>query len=217
MMTNRTNKWNRWFDSIYREVTNICVGRKIFSEIQDMVRGNPKIQKASSFYDFLGNAYVALQLMAVRRQIKMDKHSISFARLLKEISEMPQALSRDEFIVPRDDGRQGQLAERGSERFADKEEGKEDQIDPKSVDLDLQELRAKAKKCERYADRRIAHLDSRRPRSIPTFADLDECIDFLEALVKKYHPLFRGGSLLSVLPEWQYDWKAIFKERWLAD
>jgi hypothetical protein len=130
---------------------------------------------------------------------------------------MPQALSRDEFIVPRDDGRQGQLAERGSERFADKEEGKEDQIDPKSVDLDLQELRAKAKKCERYADRRIAHLDSRRPRSIPTFADLDECIDFLEALVKKYHPLFRGGSLLSVLPEWQYDWKAIFKERWLAD
>ncbi len=71
--------------------------------------------------------------------------------------------------------------------------------------------------CEKYADRRIAHFDERAISSIPTFLDLDKCIDFLEMLIKKYYLLFRAGSLNSILPVSQnrYDWKAIFKEAWI--
>ena len=83
--------------------------------------------------------------------------------------------------------------------------------------MDLEELKSKAKICEKYADRRIAHSDKRAISSIPTFPDLDKCIDFLELLIKKYYLLFRAGSLNSILPVSQnrYDWKAIFKEAWI--
>jgi hypothetical protein len=66
-----------------------------------------------------------------------------------------------------------------------------------------------------FADKRIAHYDSRAPRLLPTFKELDACIDHLEALLKKYLRLFRGEGESSVLPTWQYNWKEIFEIPWL--
>ena len=211
-MGDRFVKWNKWLDVIYSEITSLSVNREIFWEVQDIVKNNPKVQKPSSFYDFLGKAYVTLVFMGVRRQVKIDKGSISFARLLKEICETPEVLSRTRFVALYKGSTSEQFANRHFDKFAGKAVS---HVDPTLVNLDLGKLKAKAQKCEEYADKRVAHIDKGRMKNIPTFTDIDDCIDFLEELMKKYYLLFRGISLRSILPVWQYDWKAIFREPWL--
>lgn len=214
MMDDRFNKWNKWIDVILSEITKLSIDRHIFWEVQDIINNNPKIQKPSSFYDFLRNIYGVSAVMGVRKQVKIDKDSISLAKLLQEICETPKILSRARFFA----NFKGSTVEKFNSRNFDKFAGKTgDHVDPELIKLDLGELKSKAQECEKYADRRVAHFDKKAISNIPTFTDLDNCIDFLEKLMKKYYLLFRASSLTSILPVSQnkYDWKAIFKEVWI--
>jgi len=83
------------------------------------------------------------------------------------------------------------------------------------VAADLSTLQAKATNLSKYANKRVAHFDLGDLDKLPTFNELNDCIDFLEELVKKYMLLFRAVGYTQVLPVWQYDWKAIFHERWI--
>jgi len=206
-------KWDRWIDTIHLEIRSLSVNRHIFWEVQEIIKNNPKVQKPSSFYEFLGSVYGASALMGIRRQIKISDGSISFARLLKEICDKPEILSRKSFV----ELYKGSVVERFADRDFDEFAGKVgSHVDPDIVNLDLKKLKKKAKKCEKYADMRVAHFDKRAIKNVIKFKDFDECIDFLEELIKKYILLFRAESFISILPVWQYDWKAIFREPWLT-
>ena len=157
-------------------------------------------------------------IIGIRRQIKIDNESVSFARLLKEISEAPEVFSRDRYIVHSKDAEfvkhMPDYPNRDFDRFSGEGEGK-GYINPDMVRGDLETLQAKAHKCVDYADKRVAHYDKREPKEIPKFVDADECINCLEELTIKYYLLFTAGNLFAVLPTFQYDWKAIFQEPWL--
>ncbi len=211
-MENKFNKWNKWLDVIYLEITRLSVNRNIFWEVQNIIKNNPKIQKPSSFYEFLGSTYVISALMGVRRQIKIDEDSISFAKLLKEICDTPEILSRNRFVALYKGCAVEHLANKHFDKFAGKVGS---HVDPDLIRLKLEELKIKARKCEKYADQRIAHFDKGVIKNVPTFKELDDCIDFLEELLKMCYRLFRAVSLTSILPVYQYDWKVIFREPWL--
>ena len=212
-MNERFAKWNRWLEIIYDQVTDLDVYRHIFWEVQNIIKNNQRIQKPSSFYTFLGTSYVALAVMGVRRQIKQGRQSIAFARLLQEIIDTPHVLSRERFVALYTGSVVSHFADRDFDQFSGN--GKE-HIDPNIVKQDLEKLKKLGLKCEEFADKRIAHYDERAPSNLPTFNELDACIDYLEELLKKYWLLFRAAALLSVLPTWQYDWKEIFQEPWLS-
>lgn len=88
-------------------------------------------------------------------------------------------------------------------------------INPDAVRSDLSLLQAAAKQCEDYTDKRIAHRDKREPNVIPTYTEVDECVDLLEKLYIKYLLLFCQTSMDTVLPIWQYDWTEIFRVPWI--
>ena len=67
----------------------------MFWEVQDIIRENPRIQKPSAFYSYLGRTYLSHALAGLRRQIKPQKDSISFVGLLYEIAKNPEELSRN--------------------------------------------------------------------------------------------------------------------------
>lgn len=207
------NKWIKWLDIIYKEITSLSVNRHIFWEVQEIIKKNKKIQKPSSFYEFLGSAYASLSVMGIRRQVKIDKQSISFARLLDQIAKTPGTISRQRFLaLYGTDPTMIEIGERDFNKFSDRS-GRH--IDPNIVTADLRLLRTKASRCERFADMRVAHFDKRALKNPPIFNDLDECIDYLEQLLKKYTLIFRATCLASVLPTWQYDWKEIFLFPWI--
>lgn len=212
-MGDRYSKWNRWMDIIYVEITELVIHQDIFWQVQDLIKNNPKLQRPSAFYKFMGRTYSAFALMSIRRQVKVNDDSISFARLLSEICDNPKELSRERYVALY----KGAFAlERANKDFNKFSKPGCEHIDPVLVKRDLDKLRAQAKKCETFADKTVAHLDKSKPKQIPVFKDLDNSIELLCALLKKYWLLFRAESLLSILPTYQYDWKAVFREPWIG-
>jgi len=213
-MDPKLEKWLRWFDVIKVEVRDLVVAKHTFNEVQNMIRSNPKLHKHSSFYDYFARTYVSHVVIGLRRQIKRDDRSISMSRLFEEMIETPQVLSRRYFT----DKYKGLVAE----QFADKDFDKfstpgSPHIDPKLVEKDLAHLRAVTQRCEDFADKRLAHRDKREPKQPPTYKEVDDCVDLLDEFFVKYFRLFKGPSMDSLLPTWQYDWKAIFRVPWIKD
>lgn len=211
-MDNRLKKWNKWLGIINSEVTRLSTDRYMFWEVQEIIRNNPKIQNPDAFHQFFAWIYANSSLMGIRRQVKLDKQSISMARLLKEISDEPELLSRKRFV----DLYKGSTVEDHADVDFDHFAGKDgDHVDGDLVNGYLKALQAKARKCEKYADRRVAHIDKREPKMVPKFKDIDDCIDILEKILKELLYLFEGSAPVEIRPDFQFDWTAIFREPWL--
>lgn len=204
------SEWGKWIESTCQEVTNLLRSRYIFSEVQKMIRANPRIQKSSAFYDWLARVYATDAAIAIRRQLDTDERSVSLARLLQAIRDNPEVLSRKRFLArpttifeEEDNETFNMLCGEGTAH-----------IDPMIPCIDLCQLRCRAEPLRRYVNLRIAHTSRNAPNTIPTFADLDQCIDLLEKLAVKYRQLLRHecGPLLRVFP---YDWKRIFRQPWI--
>lgn len=206
-------KWNKWLDAIYNDVQGLLVDRYIYQEVQKIIRANPKIQVESSFYEWMRNVYATSAVIGVRRQLDKDKKSISFMRLLEEIRNKPEIISRKRYIslysnsvLPKD------FAHHDFDRLFGKDRA---YINPKMVGKDMDLLNMKTEKIKKFANKRIAHFDKSDFKNLPTYAELNECLDYLEKLLKKYLSIFRAEAHIKIVPVWQYDWKQIFKYPWI--
>jgi hypothetical protein len=211
-MDPKLKKWIRWLKSINEEVTELVISRDIFWSVQELIKTNKKIQKPSSFFRYLGNTYISFIAMGIRRQIKIDSQSISFARLLSEIECHPEKISRQFFREFYKESAVEFLADNDFNQFCDNPG--DSHISSSKVNNDLKQLKIKACLCEEFADKRIAHRDKRDPKILPTFKDVDDTIDFLDKLYVKYHLIFHAESMQSLMPVYQYDWKQIFNFPW---
>src|SRR5438552_10243564 len=182
-MDQRIEKWLRWLKVVYDDIQKMSINKNIFWEVQKIIRSNKNIQKHSSFYRYLGDTYVSYITIGIRRQIKIDRQSISFARLLSEIIETPSVLSRDYFKSLYKGSVAESLADRDFDRFAG---NNPDHVCPIMVENDLNALKTTAAKVEEFADKKIAHHDNKQPKTLPRFDDVDECLDFMDKLYVKY-------------------------------
>ena len=212
-MNQKFEKWEKWLETIRVEVTDLVRSKHIFWKLGDIVKNNPKIQKPNSFYKFAGETYFAYAVMGIRRQIKPHKDSVSFAGLLQEIIEMPCVLSRKRFVA---------LYERGAQfeanhDFTEFAQGKAEHIDPDIVQRNLHKLQELARAVEDLADRQFAHYDKRPAKKVPSFGELDDCIDFLAELTEKYWLLFKAADIRN---DWvptpvEDCWEEIFRQPWI--
>jgi hypothetical protein len=213
-MDPKLKKWLRWLDVIKAEVQELVMAKHTFHEVQKIIGDNPKLHQPSSFYDYLSRTYVSHVVIGLRRQIKCDIQSISMARLFEEMIESPEVMSRSYYV----DLYKGSVVE----AFANKDFNKfavpeATHINASLVEADLVHLREASKRCEDFADKRVAHHDKREPKELPTFNEVDRCIDLLDELYVKYFLLFHASSMSSLLPTCQYDWKSIFRVPWIPD
>lgn len=237
-ITPKMQKWRKWMKIIEKEIYALVVDTNMFWEVQDIIRENPRIQKPSAFYRYLGRTYLSHALSGLRRQIKSQKESISFVGLLDEVAKNPEELSRSYYhsLCANPDGPDiSQIEMEGKEGleevgitntsqlkdliqmddFAPYADASGKHVCPKMVKDDLTALKSTVKKHEEFADKRIAHWDKGEPDSIPTFGELDNCIELLDKTYVKYHLLFYAESIDMLMPTYQYEWKKIFLEPWL--
>src|ERR1700724_1522079 len=97
-MDSKLRKWLKWLKVIHDEVKDLVTSKDIFWKVQNIIKTNRRIHQPSAFYSYLGNTYVSHAVMGVRRQLKVDTQSVSFARLLEEIVDSPQTLSREYYV-----------------------------------------------------------------------------------------------------------------------
>jgi len=212
-MDKKLKKWLRWLDVIKTEVQNLVMAKRTFHEVQQLISDNPMLHQPNSFYGYLSRTYVSHVVIGIRRQIKCDKQSISMARLLEELIESPQVLTRKYYV----DLYKGSIVE----NFADQDFNKfaapgMPYIDSTHVAADLTRLRNYTKRCEDFADKRVAHRDKTEPKELPTFMEVDECIALLDELYVRYFMLFHASHMDSLLPTRQFDWRAIFRVPWIS-
>lgn len=212
-MDKKLEKWRRWLKPIYNDIVSLLMNRDTFWGIQEIIKSNvySKIETRGHVYEYIGHTYVAYMAMGIRRQIKQDKDSISLLRLLTEIKENPQILSR-EYYVGLYKG--SNVAEFAGD-FFDPLSGKyKAHISPDMVGSDIEKLREIVSKVEAFADRRIAHHDTREP-DLPRFKDMDESLGALEEMYKKYHSALTAECIANLTPTVSYDWTEIFTVPWI--
>ena len=92
-ITPKLKKWLKWMEIIQGEIQMLLRDTNMFWEVQDIIRENPRIQKPSAFYRYLGRTHLSHALAGLRRQIKPQKDSISFVGLM--YCNNPEELSRN--------------------------------------------------------------------------------------------------------------------------
>ncbi|MDE0424640.1 MAG: hypothetical protein OXN25_07225 [Candidatus Poribacteria bacterium] len=191
-MNQQFEKWNKWLeDYIYPETTELVSFQYIFRKIAKMANENPTFQQLESFHWFIKSTYFDYAVMACRRQLKSDRKSVSFVRLLEDIIKFPEVMSRERFVNLYSKDMRTHASQIFSQRFSG---ACKDYIDPIIVQQNLCELKShggKIGKVEDFADKRVAHSD-RRSSDSPTFDELDACIDCLKKFTQSYRFLFRG-------------------------
>lgn len=53
--------------------------------------------------------------------------------------------------------------------------------------------------------------------AVPTFGDLNNAVDEIGELVRKYASLLNAEILWQLEPAIQYDWKAPFRQAWIRE
>lgn len=232
----KLEKWLEWMEKIHSNILALVQDANMFWEVQDIIRENPRIQKPNAFYSYLARTYLSHAAAGVLRQTELQKDSISFLRLLDEIAKNPEELSRDYFNsqYPHSNGPDldqvvgkagleavgivdsSQLKEIiKMDDFAQYANASGTYVCPQMVKDDKVRLESKAKILVKFVNRQIAHSDKRKPKVVPTFEELDDCIKLLDQTYVKYHLLFYAESMDTLMPTYQYEWKSIFCEPWL--
>lgn len=209
-------------EQILPQVTTLLHNRNIFLEVQKIIKANPSLLEDGVFIDWMTTVYVGDALMGIRRQLDLDNDSISLVRLLREVKQYPEVLSRDRYIklhaeTPVPDGLESYFGQKANRNFDKCSEPDKAHIDPSLVEVDLTQLKNSTKRLKRFANKRIAHFDRNKFKDPPTFSELYESLDLIEQILKKYLLFLHGGTYIRISPTIIPNWTAIFRQPWIIE
>lgn len=196
----RFKKWCVWLNTIENDVSMVLFYRRIFSETKDIIEKNERLDLSHPFFSMFSITYMDSSVMGIRRQLKVDGESISFAGLLTEIAANPELVTRSDHYelynqytdrFPQhiiDDVRR-----RNFDKFASPNSPT---ISEDMVRNDLDVLKDTCRDAEDFADSRVAHFDRRKPPVDLNLAIISAALDILEELTERYHLLFFGNEII---------------------
>lgn len=211
----RAARWASWIERIIRDALALIRNRHVWRAYVRIMGANSAIQEPGFFHDWVTEMYVNTQLVIVRRQTVDDGQGTSLARLLGQIKKFPEVASRDRYAALfGGDGGLGR--QHGEKEFDQLFGGGLEHIDPAIVTQELAQLRAATQAVNRHTSKVVAHVDEKGLPKVPTFAELNACIDVIAELGKRYYLLIKASTYL-LEPRWTYEWTAIFRQPWLVD
>jgi len=212
----------KWLEQLFGQVRQLRIDQYIFHEVQRVIAANPAIQKPSHFYAWMTDNYVAGMAMAIRRQVDDGSTTMSFVRFLKRLKGDPSAVSRkryralytDDSSVVKQLKPLGVLEETINKTYDKLVGAGLQQPTADQIQAEIDELHAKTASFAVFANKVIAHDDTVKPTTLPTFGEVDTIVTYLEGLVQRYIQLFEAAHQSMDL-NFQYDWKGIFRVPWI--
>lgn len=211
-------KWQKQIERIGHHVIQLNHDRQLWREMTaGLATATPEAD--GTFIQHYTKLYVDGASMAVRRlaDVGGQRQTIALGRLIADLIANSKVLNR-EVIVARythdDDPREWAREDwrrRGEEFWQTEWADAEDDLDVVKLRADVAALTSAADKVASFADRVVAHIDSRGAHDIPTFADLDDAINLIGDLFKRYSSLIDGKGWAFLEPAIQGDWKAPFR------
>ncbi|MBK7832186.1 MAG: hypothetical protein IPJ56_07545 [Gemmatimonadetes bacterium] len=211
-MNQKIQKWSRWLDAIKQQLHDVMRSRVVFNDTFRVIVENPALPRNSLVYHHLRAWYGDHAIMAVRRQLKVDRSAISLLRLLEEIEAHAAIFTRRRWLDSWGDWADRPIARESWHRFV----GDDAAALPASlVRSDIDALKRAAEAVERFADKRVAHHDRGKVPDSPTYDQLNESLDLLDRMFCKYYRLVTGKALTSTTPTIAYNWMKAFSVAWL--
>jgi hypothetical protein len=207
---------SRELDRVYEEVNGLVWNRHVFWKIQELFRKNKSLHgKSGTFNKWMAHMYTGAMSAGIRRLVDVRKGTISFVRLLNGVKACPSCVSRSEYKARCTNPH---LPEGYVDRDYDNLIGKGvDQPDRKTIDDEIAELKRLTTLLKDFVDERVAHTAKDQGVTLPTYQHLDDAIDYLDKLVRRYLHLFRGVAMRSMLPTELYDWMEVFRYPWIEE
>jgi hypothetical protein len=212
----RLPSWIKLLDELDDEVTALFLNRDTWKGMVKIIQSNPAI-RPSHVFQVLATTYAASQAVAVRRLADPGRGQrvVSFVALLTSLKAAAGLITRDWWLSEVDDPIERWMIAKGfDEQFAGKAVT---HLDAAIVQADLDELAHRVRVIRKYVDRNLAHKDPKPTKVIPTLADLDQAIDYIGDLFRKYYLLLKHGDRHPIGPVFAYDWVAPFRVAWLTD
>jgi hypothetical protein len=158
----RRDRAREWLRKIRADVQDLLLDVYVFWEVQEIIRNNPRLSAARSyFFHWLMAAHVEATVIGIRRQVKNDHKSISLRRFLEELVKFPEIVSRAHH-VSLCTNLNANLPARFHERTFDRCAGRGTaHILPAAVQAEIDRLKQLTARLEHLADRTHAHHDQR--------------------------------------------------------
>ncbi len=216
----RFSKWCKWLSTIENDVSMELFHRRVFSETRDIVEKNKRIDLNHPYFSFFTITYMDSAVMGIRRQTKDHPRSISLARLLREITQTPQLITRSNHYELYDKYRDrypSYIIDKQRQQTFDKYASVGSEIiNGGRVASDLHSLKQICMQAESFADRRVAHWDRGKPPVDLRLETIFESLDTLEKLIMRYHLLFFAEDMISLTPGLPRPISDVFREPWIA-
>lgn len=209
-------EWDSWIDVLFDTTANLCTQRDIYRDVREIVRNNPAVQTPGDFFDWISIWYASSMSVCVRQLADNNPNTISYRRLLEGIKDHPRAISRTRFKRNFVDGNYKDfLADADFDRYVGS--GRE-YIDVSAVKDEIRLLKEKTNRLTDYVNKRLAHRSKHDFHATPKHSDLNDAIDFLVELHRRYHHIFKCSQLDDncFVPNYGYDWKRVFRLPWIA-
>lgn len=188
-MTNRKlEKWKRWIKDIHEDVfRNLDIYLVIYKQICcTMNKDTARFNRNSHMHYYLPNTTYAFIAIGIRRQLKVDAKSKSFATLIQDMID-----------------NQIQIWDINSREYrrlsAESKDLLNNQgfIDSTKIQHDYAKIIKEFKITMSDIDKRFAHFDKKNLSQKLNYNNIEKSFDILKTLVKKYHLLLccnTGGS-----------------------
>ena len=204
-------KWIEWIGIIHGNIEELLTSQHIYKTYLEIVKNNPEVQSPSDFHDWVRKNYASAVAIHIRRELDMGSDVVSLKKLLSEMRDNPQVITREWY--------KGLYKGSNAEGFAsgtfNTVAGTGDTFDSKIAIQDIEKLEQLGKHIKDYATSRIAHNIQKPLEKDPTYDDLDIFIKEYESIMTKYILLFTASGYTSLTPTWQYDWEEIFTKPWI--
>lgn len=218
-----TERWDRWcdrFDAAEREVGVLFHTRQMWLATTQMWTDNAAAIKLNNLVqNHFVRQYVATQCVGIRRECDDDRRTSSVRWCLSELTKFPNMIDRARFeaIVDADPTTKPRYKQVTKDQYDNLAQPGNAGLDVAAIEADLVKLSAKVAATRDYTNKVLAHREHTTTIGLK-WAELDEALNTVGELVKKYYLLRSGGKIKGNLtPDLPPGWDVPFKTAWAPD
>lgn len=206
-------QWMHQLEEVHVDLRTLAMNRHVWWSLQTAIRENGELPP-SYLFEYLRDTYAHSQAIGIRRQVDVSSGRNEVATLtdlLTKIRDNAGIVTLERFSSLYTDDFMREYAASDFARVAGGGE-----LSSATVEEDLQRIKSGTKRVKKYVNKRLAHYEAipsgRMPS--PSFKDLDDALNVLEEVFRRYYFLFAAADL-RLLPTFQYDLLAPLRVPWI--